>query len=93
MGWVRAALWTKRGDHCLELIAPVVAPGEAGEIASGMVGAELAKSRTPLQKWFYAMYLFTTTRHGVAAKELQRQLGVTYKTAWRMGHELRDKSR
>ena len=35
------------------------------------------------------MYLFTTTRHGVAAKELQRQLGVTYKTAWRMGHEIR----
>ena len=32
------------GDHCLELIAPVVAPGEAGEIASGMVGAELAIS-------------------------------------------------
>jgi transposase-like protein len=35
------------------------------------------------------MYLFTTSRHGVPAKELQRQLGVTYKTAWRMGHELR----
>jgi transposase-like protein len=35
------------------------------------------------------MYLFTTTRHGVPAKELQRQLGVTYKTAWRMGHEIR----
>ena len=54
-----------------------------------MVGTPFEKSRTPLQKWFYAMYLFTTTRHGVAAKELQRQLGVTYKTAWRMGHELR----
>ena len=54
-----------------------------------MVGTPFAKSRTPLQKWFYAMYLFTTSRHGVAAKELQRQLGVTYKTAWRMGHELR----
>ena len=54
-----------------------------------MVGTPFAKSRTPLQKWFYAMYLFTTTRHGVAAKELQRQLGVTYKTAWRIGHELR----
>ena len=54
-----------------------------------MVGTPFAKSRTPLQKWFYAMYLFTTTRHGVAAKELQRQLGVTYKCAWRMGHELR----
>ena len=54
-----------------------------------MAGTPFAKSRTPLQKWFYAMYMFTTTRHGVAAKELQRQLGVTYKTAWRMGHELR----
>ena len=54
-----------------------------------MQGTPFALSRTPLQKWFYAMFLFTTTRHGVAAKELQRQLGVTYKTAWRMGHELR----
>ena len=54
-----------------------------------MVGTPFAKSRTPLQKWFYAMYLFTTTRHGVSAKELQRQLGVTYKCAWRMGHEIR----
>jgi len=47
------------------------------------------RSRTPLQKWFYALYLFTTTRHGVSAKELQRQLGVTYKCAWRIGHEIR----
>jgi transposase len=54
-----------------------------------MVGTPFERSRTPLDKWFYAMYLFTTSRHGVPAKELQRQLGVTYKTAWRMGHELR----
>jgi transposase len=54
-----------------------------------MVGTPFARSSTPLQKWFYAMYLFTTTRNGVAAKEIQRQLGVTYKTAWRIGHELR----
>ena len=54
-----------------------------------MVGTPFEKSRTPLQKWFYAMYLFTTSRHGVPAKELQRQLGVTYKCAWRMGHEIR----
>jgi transposase-like protein len=54
-----------------------------------MVGTPFADSHTPLQKWFYAMYLFTTTRHGVAAKELQRQLSVTYKTAWRMAHEIR----
>ena len=54
-----------------------------------MAGTPFKRSRTPLQKWFYAMYLFTTSRHGVPAKELQRQLGVTYKCAWRMGHEIR----
>lgn len=60
-----------------------------GHQISPMAGTPFEKSRTPLQKWFYAMYLFTTSRHGVPAKELQRQLGVTYKTAWRMGHEIR----
>ncbi len=54
-----------------------------------MTGTPFEHSRTSLQKWFYAMYLFTTSRHGVPAKELQRQLSVTYKTAWRMGHEIR----
>lgn len=53
------------------------------------VGTPFAKTRTPLQLWFYAIFLFTTTRNGVAAKELQRQLGVTYKTAWRMADEIR----
>lgn len=52
-------------------------------------GTLFEDSRTSLQSWFYAMYLFTTTRNGVSAKELQRQLGVTYKCAWRMGHQIR----
>lgn len=47
-------------------------------------------SRTSLQMWFYAIFLFVTTRHGVSGKELQRQLGVTYKAAWRMGHQIRE---
>jgi len=53
------------------------------------VGTPFEASRTSLQLWFYAIYLFTQTRSGVSAKELQRQLGVTYKAAWRMGHEIR----
>lgn len=53
-------------------------------------GTIFEDTRTPLSMWFYAIYLFTTTRHGVSAKELQRQLGVTYKTAWRMGHKIRE---
>jgi len=53
-------------------------------------GTVLQDTRTPLQLWFYAIYLFCTTRHGVSGKELQRQLGVTYKTAWRMGQKIRE---
>ncbi len=47
------------------------------------------RSRTSLQSWFYVMHLFTSSRHGVSGKEIQRSLGCTYKTAWRMGHEIR----
>ena len=54
------------------------------------VNTPFEKSRTSLQSWFYAIFLFTTTRNGVAAKELQRQLGVTYKTAWRMAGLIRE---
>jgi len=54
------------------------------------VGTPFQQTRTPLQLWFYAMHLFTTTRHGVSGKELQRQLGVTYKTAWRMAKLIRE---
>ncbi|MCB1331999.1 MAG: IS1595 family transposase [Maritimibacter sp.] len=53
-------------------------------------GTIFQDTRTPLQVWFYAIYLFVTTRHGISGKELQRQLGVTYKTAWRMGHKIRE---
>lgn len=47
-------------------------------------GTPFEKTRTSLRDWFYVMFLFCTTRNGVAAKEVERQLGVTYKTAWRM---------
>lgn len=52
-------------------------------------GTILHDTRTPLVSWFFAIYMFVTTRHGVSGKELQRQLGVTYKTAWRMGQQIR----
>jgi transposase-like protein len=52
-------------------------------------GTVFQDTRTPLTMWFYAIYLFVATRHGVSGKELQRQLGVTYKTAYRIGMQLR----
>lgn len=54
-------------------------------------GTIFHKSATSLQLWFYAMYLMTSTRCGISAKQLERELGVTYKTAWRMAHLIRTK--
>ncbi len=53
-------------------------------------GTPFEKSRTSLHSWFFAMFLFCASRNGVAAKELERQLGVTYKTAWRMARLIRE---
>jgi transposase-like protein len=47
-------------------------------------GTIFHKSSTALQLWFHAMYLMTSTRCGISAKQLERELGVTYKTAWRI---------
>lgn len=47
------------------------------------------KSETPLTSWFYAIYLFSVGKNGVSAKELERHLGVTYKTAHRMARQIR----
>lgn len=52
-------------------------------------GTPFESTRTPLRDWFYVMFLFCASRNGVAAKEVERQLGVTYKTAWRMCNLIR----
>jgi transposase-like protein len=53
-------------------------------------GTIFEKSSTSLQMWFYAMYIMASTRCGVSAKQLERELGVTYKTAWRMFNRIRN---
>ena len=52
-------------------------------------GTIFHKSSTSLHLWFYSIYLMTSTRCGISAKQLERELGVTYKTAWRIAHEVR----
>jgi transposase-like protein len=53
-------------------------------------GTIFEKSSTSLHLWFYAMYVMSSTRCGISAKQLERELGVTYKTAWRMFNLIRN---
>src|SRR5712691_9984320 len=55
-----------------------------------LVGTIFEGSSTSLHLWFYAMYLITSTRCGISAKHLERELGATYKTAWRMFNKIRN---
>ena len=52
-------------------------------------GTIFHKSSTPLDLWFRATFLMKITDCRISAKELQRELRVTYKTAWRMAKLLR----
>lgn len=68
---------------------PVYGCAHCGSQISPMAGTIFEKSSTPLQVWFYAMYLMSSTRCGISAKQIQRETGVTYKTAWRMFKQIR----
>jgi transposase len=63
-------------DHCGNHIYP-------------LKGTIFEKSSTSLRTWFYAMYLMGSTRCGISAKQVQRETGVTYKTAWRIFRQVR----
>jgi transposase len=63
-------------DVCLNQISP-------------MAGTIFEHSSTSLRLWYYAMYLMASTRCGISAKQIQRETGVTYKTAWRMFKQIR----
>jgi len=63
-------------DHCGHHVHPTA-------------GTIFHKSPTPLTTWFYAIYLMASTRCGISAKQIERETGVTYKTAWRMFKQIR----
>lgn len=60
-----------------------------GQQIHPLKGTIFEKSSTKLTLWFHAIFLFASSKNGVSAKELQRQLGVTYKCAWRMAAQIR----
>jgi transposase-like protein len=68
---------------------PAYACDYCGSMVSPMAGTIFEKSSTSLRTWFYGMYLMASTRCGISAKQLQRETGVTYKTAWRIFKQIR----
>jgi len=57
---------------------------ECGNHVHPTAGTIFHKSTTALTTWFHAIFLMASTRTGISAKQVQRETGVTYKTAWRM---------
>ena len=54
-----------------------------------LAGTIFHKSPTSLKNWLFAIFLFSASKNGVSAKELQRQLGVTYKCSYRIGQQIK----
>jgi len=54
------------------------------------VGTLFTDSKVPLHKWLQACYLMSCSKKGISSKQLERMLGVSYKTAWFMSHRIRE---
>lgn len=54
------------------------------------VGTVFERSKVPLHKWLLCNHLICASKKGMSAKQIERMLGVTYKTAWFMCHRIRE---
>jgi len=68
---------------------PVYACDYCGHHVSPTANTIFHKSATPLKMWFEVIHRMASTRCGISAKQIQREFGVTYKTAWRMFRQIR----
>jgi len=89
--------------HCGNLDQEMIAKGKGRAIRPGLyycaacngqftvtVGTVMERSKIPLSKWLFAMHLMGASKKGISALQLQRMLGVTYKTAWFLCHRIRE---
>ena len=98
--WFEALIWPN-GRHCprcgntetTEASKKAGLPywcGACRRHFSVRIGTTLERSRVPLRKWAFAVYLYVTNLKGVSSMKLHRDLKVTQKTAWFMLHRLRE---
>lgn len=81
-GIVNPSYYRVRGRKCFEC-------KDCGNQIHPLANTIFHKSSTSLRDWFYVIFLFSVAKNGVSAKELERHLGVTYKTAWRIAKHVR----
>lgn len=102
LDWLWRHLYSVDGDHAecpkcervrkFHRVAsrPSYSCDSCGHHIHPTAGTIFHKSSTSLRHWFHAVFLMASTRCGISAKQLERELGVTYKTAWRMFHLIRN---
>lgn len=81
-GIVNPSYYRVRGRKCYEC-------KDCGYQVHPLGNTIFHKSSTSLRDWFYVIYLFSVSKNGVSAKEVERHLGCTYKTAWRIAKQVR----
>lgn len=64
--------------------------GSCRKTSSVTVGTALHRSKVPLKTWFMAFAIVSDAKKGLSAMQLQRNLGLSYPTAWAMYHKMRD---
>lgn len=82
-------------DKFYKLVGEAHRPGlykcsECREQFSVTVGTVFESSKIKLHIWLQACHLMSASKKGISAKQLERMLGVSYKTAWFMGHRIRE---
>ena len=104
--WVEARIWPNGAQcpHCFENNRVSKMEGKATRFGlykcyacrkqfRVTVGTIFEKSHVPLYLWLQAFYLTAGSKKGISANQLHRTLGVTLKTAWFMGHRIREAMR
>lgn len=90
MRWPDGCTCPKKCDSKMDKIGDVFQCRKCKAHLSITTGTMFHKSRLPLRKWFWAVFLMATSKKGMSMLYLQRQLGIkSYRTAWLMGHKIR----